>query len=143
MMAGMDMKLEVVILPVSDVDRSLAFYRDQAGFALEVDYAPNPRLRVVQLTPPGSAASIQLTHAAGELSARETYLVVADLEGAVAELTDRGLAVEGIIHKQDAADWQGDFEPGIDPERHDYSSFAKFVDPDGHQWVLQERGHSG
>jgi catechol 2,3-dioxygenase-like lactoylglutathione lyase family enzyme len=139
----MSMKLEVVILPVSDVDRSLAFYRDRVGFGLDADYAPNPGFRVVQLTPPGSAASIQLTRTTGEPTARETYLVVTDLGQVVAELDGRGVSVGEIRHKHNAPDWQGDFDSGIDPERRDYSSMASFADPDGHIWVLQERGHVG
>src|ERR1700742_258099 len=94
--------LEVVILPVSDPDRSLRFYRDKVGFDLDVDYAPTPDFRVVQLTPQGASTSIQfgvgLTEArAGSL--RGLYLVVPDIEASRRELVDRGVAVGAIRHK--------------------------------------------
>lgn len=136
--------LEVVTLPVSDPDRSLRFYRDQVGFDLDVDYAPARDFRVIQLTPPGSAASIQfgmgLTDAPpGSLEG--LYLVVPDIEGCRAELTDRGVAVSDIRHKDTEGGWRDRFLPGPDPERADYASFANFRDPDGNAWVLQERDH--
>jgi catechol 2,3-dioxygenase-like lactoylglutathione lyase family enzyme len=135
--------LEVVILPVSDPDASLRFYRDRVGFSVDVDYAPDPGFRVVQLTPQGSAVSIQfgvgLTDArAGSVQA--LYLVVADLEGARRELIDRGVAVGAIRHKETGDGWRGGFLPGIDPAHGDYASFADFPDPDGNTWTLQERG---
>lgn len=136
--------LEVLTLPVSDPDRSLRFYRDQVGFDLDVDYAPARDFRVVQLTPPGSAASIQfgvgLTDAPPG-SLQGLYLVVSDIAGCHAELTDRGVAVSDIRHKNTDGGWRGGFLPGVDPERADYASFANFRDPDGNAWVLQERGH--
>ena len=135
--------IEVLILPVTDVDRALAFYTERAGFALDVDYAPTPTFRVVQLTPPGSATSIQigvgLTDAAPG-STRGIYLVVPDLEAARDALLARGVEVGDIYHKTPLADWQGAFAPGLDPGRADYASFADFADPDGNRWVLQERG---
>jgi catechol 2,3-dioxygenase-like lactoylglutathione lyase family enzyme len=137
--------LEVVILPVADPDRSLRFYRDQLGFDLDVDYAPSPEFRVVQLTPHGSGASIQfgvgLTDAPPG-SVRGLYLVVADIEAARHELTDRGVAVSEIRHKNTDGGWRGGFLPGPDPGRGDYASFADVRDPDGNAWVLQERGHA-
>lgn len=136
--------VEVVILPVSDVDRSLRFYVDRAGFTLDVDYAPNDTFRVVQLTPPGSACSIQigkgLTNAAAG-SVRNTYLVVTDLEAARSCLIERGVDVSAIRHKVPIDAWDGRFAPGPDPARRDYASFANFSDPDGNSWVLQERGY--
>jgi catechol 2,3-dioxygenase-like lactoylglutathione lyase family enzyme len=126
--------LEVLTLPVADVERALRFYRDRAGFALDVDYAPNGAFRVVQLTPPGSGCSIQLGNAAA------AYLVVTDLEAARAELLERGVAVSEIRHKTPVGAWEGGFAAGLDPERGDYASFADFADPDGNAWVLQERG---
>jgi catechol 2,3-dioxygenase-like lactoylglutathione lyase family enzyme len=126
--------LEVLTLPVADVDRALRFYRDQAGFALDVDYAPNGAFRVVQLTPPGSGCSIQLANAAS------AYLVVSDLQAARAELLDRGVHVSDIRHKTPAGAWDGGFAAGLDPDRGDYASFADFTDPDGNAWVLQEKG---
>jgi catechol 2,3-dioxygenase-like lactoylglutathione lyase family enzyme len=136
--------LEVVILPVSDPDRSLGFYRDQVGFGLDVDYAPGPHFRVIQLTPEGSAASIQfgvgLTDAAPG-SIQGLYLVVNDIERYRAELTGRKVTVSEIRHKNTQGGWRGDFLPGPDPGRADYASFADFRDPDGNGWVLQERNH--
>lgn len=136
--------LEVVILPVSDPDRSLQFYRDQVGFDLDVDYAPAADFRVIQLTPRGSRASIQfgvgLTDASAG-SAQGLYLVVSDIEGCRAELADRGIAVTEIRHKNTDGGWRGGFLPGLDPDRADYASFADFRDPDGNVWVLQERNH--
>jgi catechol 2,3-dioxygenase-like lactoylglutathione lyase family enzyme len=126
--------LEVLTLPVADVDRALRFYRDQAGFALDVDYAPNGAFRVVQLTPPGSGCSIQLGSAAA------AYLVVTDLTAARAELLARGVDVSEIRHKTPPRAWDGGFAAGPDPDRGDYASFADFTDPDGNFWVLQERG---
>lgn len=137
-------RLEVVTVPVSDPDRSLRFYRDQLGFVLDVDYAPTPEFRVIQLTPPGSGTSIQfgvgLTDAMPG-SQRGIYLVVSDIESYRDELTGRGVAVGGIRHKDIDGGWRGGFLPGVDPNRSDYASFADFVDPDGNSWVLQERDH--
>ena len=136
--------VEVITLPVSDVDRALRFYVDRVGFTLDVDYAPNDAFRVVQLTPPGSACSIQIGKglpiaAAG--SVRNTYLVVADLEAARSHLIERGVEVSAIRHKVPIDAWDGRFAPGLDPARRDYASFANFSDPDGNHWVLQERGY--
>jgi catechol 2,3-dioxygenase-like lactoylglutathione lyase family enzyme len=135
--------LEVIALPVGDVDRSLRFYADQVGFVLDVDYAPTSDFRVVQLTPPGSACSIEfgigLTDAAVG-SVRMPTLVVTDLEAARAELLERGVEVGEIRHKTPEDAWDGGFAAGLDPERRDYASFADFADPDGNTWVLQERG---
>jgi len=136
---------EVVILPVSEPDRSLRFYRDQVGFDLDVDYAPTPEFRVIQLTPEGPTSSIQfgvgLTDAAPG-SVRGLYLVVPDIDACRRELIDRGVDVGGIRHKDtEGGDWRGGFLPGLDPGRADYASFAEFHDPDRNMWVLQERGH--
>lgn len=140
----MRLSLEVVILPVADPDRSLRFYRDQVGFTLDVDYAPTPRFRVIQLTPEGSGASIQfgvgLTDAPPG-SVRGLYLVVSDIEACRAALTGRGVTVSEIRHKDAHGGWSGGFLPGADPDRGDYASFADFRDPDGNAWVLQERNH--
>ncbi|MCA2262010.1 glyoxalase [Mycobacterium marseillense] len=138
------MSIEVVILPVADPDRSLRYYRDQLGFALDVDYAPTPGFRVIQLTPEGSGASIQfgvgLTDAAPG-SVQGLYLVVSDIEACRAELTSRGVTVSEIRHKDSSGGWRGGFLPGTDPDRGNYASFADFRDPDGNAWVLQERNH--
>jgi catechol 2,3-dioxygenase-like lactoylglutathione lyase family enzyme len=139
----MNLAIEVVTVPVRDVDRALAFYRDAVGFGLDVDNGPTDAFRVVQLTPPGSGASIQLgvglTDAAPG-SLRGLYLLVEDLEATRTSLVARGVAVEEPRHKADRATWSGGFAPGLDPERADYASFADFADPDGNRWTLQERG---
>jgi catechol 2,3-dioxygenase-like lactoylglutathione lyase family enzyme len=131
--------LEVITLPVSDIERALHFYADQVGFALDVDYTPTPNFRVVQLTPPGSGCSIQLTNA-GAGADRNAYLVVTDLEATRAGLVERGVEVSEVRHKTPVGAWDGGFADGVDPERGDYASFADFVDPEGNRWVLQERG---
>jgi catechol 2,3-dioxygenase-like lactoylglutathione lyase family enzyme len=120
--------LEVVVLPVSEPDRSVAFYRDKVGFDLDVDYAPTPQFRVIQLTPEGASTSIQFGIGVTDApagSVRGLYLVVPDIEAA------------WIRHK----DTSGSGLPGVDPDRNDYASFAEFSDPDGNGWILQERGH--
>jgi catechol 2,3-dioxygenase-like lactoylglutathione lyase family enzyme len=136
----MDYKLEVVTLSVRDVDAALAFYTS-LGFTLDVDYHPRDGFRVVQVTPPGSACSIQfgdgLTDAAPG-SARANYLVVADLEAAHAELVARGIKVGDIRHKTPVDTWAGDLAPGIDPGRRSYASMAELADPDGNTLTLQE-----
>jgi catechol 2,3-dioxygenase-like lactoylglutathione lyase family enzyme len=132
----MEYKLELVLLPVANVDRAKAFYTEQCGFHLDVDTNPTEAFRVVQMTPPGSACSITvgkglLDTAPG--SVRGLHLVVEDIEAARVELVGRGVAVSPIRHFADGA-WQ----PGLDPERRNYGSFADFSDPDGNTWVLQE-----
>jgi catechol 2,3-dioxygenase-like lactoylglutathione lyase family enzyme len=142
----MKASIEVVILPVSDPDKSLDFYQDRLGFALDVDYAPTKDFRVVQVTPEGSSTSIQfgvgLTDATPG-SVQGLYLVVSDIAAVREELVDRGVGVGTIRHKDvSGGQWQGRFRLGADPERADYSSFADFSDPDGNAWTIQERGHS-
>jgi catechol 2,3-dioxygenase-like lactoylglutathione lyase family enzyme len=136
--------VEVITIPVSDVDRARRFYKDQLGFHLDLDYSPKDGFRVVQLTPPGSGCSIQigegLTDArAGSVS--NVYLVVPDLEATRSQLLERGTAVSSIRHKTPIGAWDGSFAPGFDPARGDYASFASFADPDGNRWVPQERGY--
>jgi catechol 2,3-dioxygenase-like lactoylglutathione lyase family enzyme len=136
--------LEVVILPVSDPDKALDFYRDKLGFTLDIDYAPAPDFRVVQLTPPGSSTSIQfgvgLTDAHPG-SVQGLYLVVDDITAVREELVDHGVGVTSVRHKDvDSGGWRGRFRLGADPDRSDYASFANFSDPDGNTWVIQERG---
>jgi len=132
----MDFKLELVLIPVSDVDRAKQFYEDKCGFTVDVDHQPNDEFRVVQLTPPGSACSltfgIGITDAAPG-SYRGTHLVVTDIEAARAELVGRGVEVSEIRHMTPEG-WQ----PGADPGHADYNSFADFGDPDGNTWILQE-----
>ena len=139
----MDYKLELVLIPVSDVDRAKEFYVETCGFTLDVDHDVNERFRVVQITPPGSACSITigrgLTDAAPG-SYRGTHLVVADIEAARAELVGRGVEVGEIRHFDSGS---GAWESGPDPARSDYNSFADFSDPDGNTWVLQESNRYG
>ena len=132
----MDFKLELVLIPVSDVDRAKEFYVERCGFTLDVDHQPNDEFRVVQVTPPGSACS--LTFGIGITSAepgsyRGTHLVVTDIGAAREELAGRGVEVSEIRHMTPEG-WQ----PGPDPAHADYNSFADFADPDGNTWVLQE-----
>ncbi len=137
--------LEVVILPVSDPDKSLDFYRDRLGFTLDVDYAPTKDFRVVQLTPQGSSTSIQFGVGLTEAppgSVQGLYLVVTDIAAARDELVDRGVGISSVRHKDTrGGQWTGRYSLGADPERADYSSFADFTDPDGNSWIIQERGH--
>lgn len=136
----MDFAIQVITLPVTDVDRAAAFYT-RAGFALDVDYHPNATYRIVQLTPPGSACSVQLGVGLTDAvpgSARTTYLVVTDIEAAHGELAGRGVEVGDIRHKSPIDDWADDWEPGIDPARRPYASTFGFADPDGNSWVVQE-----
>jgi catechol 2,3-dioxygenase-like lactoylglutathione lyase family enzyme len=133
----MDFKLELVLLPVSDIDRAKAFYTEKVGFNLDVDHHPNEEFRVVQMTPPGSSCSITIGKGitdAAPGSYRGTHLVVTDIEAARAELAERGIEVSEIRHMGPEG-WQ----PGPDPNHADYNSFADFADPDGNTWILQER----
>ena len=131
------MKLEVVVIPVADVDRAKRFYGD-LGWRLDADFIVGKEFRVVQFTPPGSAASIHfgtgLTPAAPG-SARGTYLVVSNIEVTRAELVARGVDVSEIFHRDGPG--QAPIR-GPSPARRSYSSFATFNDPDGNSWLLQE-----
>jgi catechol 2,3-dioxygenase-like lactoylglutathione lyase family enzyme len=136
--------LEVVNVPVADVDRALAFYRDRLEFVLDVDYAPHPGFRVVQLTPAGSGCSIQLASGPGAAppgSLAGATLVVDDLEAVHARLEAAGVTAGEIRHKTPPGAWDGGFAEGLDSHRADYASFADVTDPDGNVWTLQERGH--
>jgi len=137
------MKLELIVLPVSDVDAAKSFYQ-AAGFREDLDYASGDDFRVVQFTPPGSEASIAfgvgITNAVPG-SVRGLQLAVADIEGAVAELTRRGIDVHDVFHDTGGVFYhEGPLNeiPGLDPDRRSYSSFARFSDVDGNGWVLQE-----
>ena len=138
----MDFKLELVLIPVSDVDRAKAFYTDRAGFHLEVDTPIGEGMRVVQLTPRGSSCSIGFGDGLGVVapagSLRGLHLVVTDIVAAREELTGRGVEVAEVRHMVD-----GEWRPGPHPEHTDYNSFAEFSDPDGNLWLLQEVGHGG
>jgi catechol 2,3-dioxygenase-like lactoylglutathione lyase family enzyme len=135
--ARVEMKLEVVVLAVTDVDRTKRFYAD-LGWRLDADFVGGEELRVVQLTPPGSQCSIQfgkgLTRAAPG-SIQSLFLVVSDMETARAELIRRGVDVSEAFHY---AGIRGPRVPGPDPEGRSYRTFASFNDPDGNGWLLQE-----
>jgi catechol 2,3-dioxygenase-like lactoylglutathione lyase family enzyme len=129
----MDFKLELVIVPVSDVDRGKAFYTDKAGFHMDVDYSAGD-FRIVQLTPPGSACSVTLMRnekAAGSLQG--LHLVVTDIDAAHAELAGRGMDISEVFHFESHGQ-----VPGPDPKRADYGSYLSFSDPDGNGWMVQE-----
>jgi len=139
----LDMKLEVVVLPVGDVDRAKNFYRS-IGFREIYDHSERDGFRVVQLTPPGSQASI--VFGAGVTDATpgtigSLVLVVRDIAIARVALTGRGVDVSGVFHDLDGVFFhvRAEYEvPGLDPARRDYRSYARFRDPDGNTWVLQE-----
>jgi catechol 2,3-dioxygenase-like lactoylglutathione lyase family enzyme len=136
-----DMKFELVVLPVSDVDRAKEFYAERLGFAVDVDHQASESFRVVQLTPPGSACSIAIGVGITDAepgSVRGLHLVVTDIVTARDELVARGADVAGIRHMGPSG-WQD----GPHPERADYNSFAELRDPDGNTWLLQERDHRG
>jgi catechol 2,3-dioxygenase-like lactoylglutathione lyase family enzyme len=131
-----DYKLEVVIVPVSDVDWAKTFYVEKAGFHLDVDHRAGDDFRVVQLTPPGSACSITIGVGLSDMkpgSLQGLHLVVADIEAAHSDLVARGVEVSDIRHMSEAG-WR----PGADPGHSNYNSFADFKDPDGNLWLLQE-----
>jgi catechol 2,3-dioxygenase-like lactoylglutathione lyase family enzyme len=132
----MDLKLEVVVIPVSDVDRSKQFYEESLGFTLDVDHRAGESFRVVQLTPPGSACSI--TFGLGISSAepgsyKGMHLVTEDIEAARNELTQSGVEVGEPFHF--GAEGQ---TPGLHPDRADYGSYLQLEDPDGNTWLIQE-----
>jgi catechol 2,3-dioxygenase-like lactoylglutathione lyase family enzyme len=133
--------LEVISLPVADVDRALAFYTEQVGFTLDVDYRPTRDFRVAQLTPPGSTCSVHLVVSDSSSRVHDLYLVTSDLEAERAKLIDHGVEVSAVRHKDPVEMWAGGWGMGLDPQRRDYASFANFADPDGNTWTLQERGH--
>jgi catechol 2,3-dioxygenase-like lactoylglutathione lyase family enzyme len=132
----MDWTLEVVVVPVSDVDRAKAFYSQQCGFKVDVDTSPAPNFRVVQLTPPGSACSITLGPRLAEPgSLKGLQLCVEDIAAAHAELEGRGVAVSSVRH-MDGGEWkEGKGGP--------WNSFFFFEDPDGNSWTVQEKPTAG
>ena len=137
----MEFKLELVLVPVTDVDRAKSFYVEQAGFNLEVDTPVGENMRVVQVTPPGSACSMGFgvgITAAPPGTAQGLHLVVSDIVAARAGLVKRGAEVSEVRHLE-----SGNWVPGPHPQRANYESFAEFADPDGNLWVLQEVNHPG
>jgi len=132
----MDYTLELIVVPVSDVDRAKAFYIDQMGFALEVDSTMGPEFRVVQLTPQGSACSIAIGTGIGIMAPgtlHGLHLCVEDIEASRAELVGRGVEVSEPFHFG-----EGGQIDGVDPERRSYSTFMTVHDPDGNTWLIQE-----
>jgi catechol 2,3-dioxygenase-like lactoylglutathione lyase family enzyme len=138
-----DMRLEVVVLPVTDIDRAKSFYA-QLGWRLDIDTATGPDFRIVQFTPPGSGCSVMFGKGITDAppgSIQGLLLVVSDIESACADLLQRGIAISapfhdagGIFHRTGA---EGHI-PGSNPQRKSYASYAAFNDPDGNGWVLQE-----
>ena len=136
----MDFKLELVIVPVSDVDRAKAFYAEKLGFTVDVDFRPSDVFRVVQLTPPGSACSITIGTGLSTVTPgtyQGLHLVVTDIEAARAWLVERGAEVSEPYH----------FGPegqvvGLHPGRGDYETFLALSDPDGNGWLVQEVHHN-
>lgn len=147
--AKIDMKFEIVVIPVADVHRAKEFYGEKLGWRLDADYDNGKDFRVIQFTPPGSGCSVifgkNVTSAAPG-SAQGLYLIVSDIEAARKELLGRGIQISEVFH--DAAGvYAGTDEPylfgrirvsGPDPERRSYRSFASFHDPDGNGWLFQE-----
>ena len=129
----MDWKLEVVVVPVADVDQAKRFYGKQIGFVVDHDTRINDEMRVVQLTPPGSACSIVMGTGLVEMlpgSMKGLQLVVSDIEAARAELAGRGVAVSPIQHYEGATLVEG--------RGGEWNSFIFFSDPDGNGWAVQE-----
>ncbi|MFD7408826.1 VOC family protein [Streptomyces sp. NPDC059866] len=149
----MDLKLEVIVLPVSDTDRAKAFY-EKLGFRLDLDTGAGGDFRGVHFTPPGSGCSIMFGEGMTSVapgSVQGLYLIVSDIEAARAELVDRGIDVSDIFHDAGGVLFHGheggdvthrlagqERLPGRHPEGASYSSFATFSDPDRNGWVLQE-----
>ena len=135
-----EFKLEVVVLAVSDVDRAKRFY-EGLGWRLDADFSPSEEFRIVQLTPPGSACSIQFgigVSSAAPGSVQSLYLAVADIEAAREELTARGAEVSEVFHEGTPGARFRDTDHAAGPSPDPYSSFATFSDPDVNGWLLQE-----
>ena len=147
--ARVDMKFEVVVIPVSNVDHAKEFYGGKLGWRLDADYDNGKDFRVIQFTPPGSGCSIifgRNVTAATPGSAQGLYLIVSDVEAARNQLLARGIEISGVFHDAGGV-YAGTDEPylfgrlrvsGPDPEHRSYRSFASFHDPDGNGWVFQE-----
>jgi catechol 2,3-dioxygenase-like lactoylglutathione lyase family enzyme len=130
----MNWTLELVVVPVSDIDRAKSFYMKQLGFDLIVDHRAGEDFRVVQLNPPGSACAIALMHSEmtpGTL--KSVHLCVSNIDAARAQLVEHGVEASEVFHFGPAGQ-----TPGHDPHRADYNSFLSFNDPDGNSWMVQE-----
>ncbi len=146
--ARVDTKFEIVVIPVSDIDRAKDFYGGKLGWRLDADYDNGSDFRIIQFTPPGSGCSVifgRNVTAAAPGSAQGLYLIVSDLAAARAELRGHGVEVSEVFHNEGV--YAGPDEPylfgrlrisGPDPEHRSYRSFASFHDPDGNGWVFQE-----
>jgi predicted enzyme related to lactoylglutathione lyase len=131
-----DWTLELIVVPVADIDRAKAFYIDNAGFALDVDHSAGDDFRVVQLTPPGSACSIALLKNNQQMAPGSLHglqLCVEDIEAAHRQLVDNGVDVSEPFHFGEAGR-----APGLSPERRGYETFVSFHDLDGNTWLVQE-----
>ena len=131
----MDLRLELVVVPVSDVERAKAFY-ESLGFDVDVDFKAGDEFRVVQLTPPGSACSITIGKGVTEAepgSTKNLHLVVTDIDAAHAYFVERGIDITEVRHFD-----EGKWVPGPDPAGQPFGSFAFFSDPDGNTWALQQ-----
>jgi catechol 2,3-dioxygenase-like lactoylglutathione lyase family enzyme len=139
----LDMKLEVVVIPVSDVDRAKSFY-SRLGWRLDLDFAKGEGFRVVQFTPPGSGCSVILgtnVTAAVPGSAQGLHLVVSDIVATRDELRRRGVEISELFHDAGGVFHHADSEcrlSGPSPQRRSYASYASFEDPDGNGWLIQE-----
>lgn len=137
------LKLEVLVIPVSDVDRAKAFY-EGLGFRLDADFSTSEAFRVVQVTPPESEASIIFgtgVSSAAPGSTQDLHLVVSDIVAARAEIAARGVDISEVWHDADGVFHHAGTAnrvSGPHPDRADYGSFASFADPDGNGWILQE-----
>ena len=129
----MDFKLQLIVVPVSDMDGAKDFYTEQAGFRLDVDHRAGEDFRVIQLTPPGSACSISLMRNEAAGSLQGLHLAVTDIEAARTELVGRGMEPSDFFHFTETGQ-----TPGLDPQRQSYGTFMSFEDPDGNGWVVQE-----
>jgi catechol 2,3-dioxygenase-like lactoylglutathione lyase family enzyme len=129
----MDWKLELVVVPVTDVDRAKQFYADQLGFNVDVDHSPNDEFRIVQLTPPGSACSISIGKGLTEMTPgtmKGLQISVGDIEAAHAQLVERGVEVTPVRHLGE--------EGWAEGKGGDWNSYVFFDDPDGNSWAVQE-----
>ncbi len=132
----MDWKVEVVVVPVADVDRAKDFYADRLGFTVDTDFRGGEEFRVVQVTPPGSACSIvfgQGLPQGAPGSVKGNQFVVPDIREAAAHLEAAGIAFTGPVHFED-----GRMTPGPDPQDQDFATFLFFDDPDGNTWSVQQ-----
>lgn len=135
----MDFKLELIVVPVSDVDRAKAFYADKMGFNVDVDHRASDAFRIVQLTPPGSACSITIGVGVSQVAPgtyQGLHLVVTDVEAARAWLVERAVDAGEPFHFGPAGQ-----RPGVSPGRGNYETFVSVSDPDGNGWLIQEVGY--